>query len=179
MQLSKENSDAGGCNRSERPVRPPSARPGAPRRGLSPSTRFWPGTVRGPGRLQPSPRSTEESRAQRGPQQAPGTRHPPAAKRGPHPPGARSPALSSGIRSGLRAQCPDSHDAAPSRGVQNTRHRGARPRSAPPFPAPGPCPLGEEGARSYLAEVCGCHPGLARASLSPPSFPPRAPAGGF
>ncbi|XP_022364358.1 basic salivary proline-rich protein 2-like [Enhydra lutris kenyoni] len=51
------------------------------------------------------------------------------------------------------------------------RSSAARPRSL--SRAWGSPPPGDEGARAYLAEVCGCHPGPARTSLSPPP-PPNA-----
>ena len=144
---------------------PPSARPGAPGRRLSPPTPP-PGPGRGgpgassPARLRGDPSTPQPARCRkRGRAWAPAT-----------------PSAPLGLR-GLGARVRDSHGAAPSCGAQNTRHHGARPRSTPPLPAPGPPPRGEGRARPYLAEARGCHPGPARASSSPPPPPPTRASG--
>lgn len=159
MQLSKENSDAGGGNRSERPLCPPSARPGAPGRRLSPPT-----PLPGPGRGGPGASSPARLRGD------PSTPQPARCRKRGRAWAPAAPSAPLGL-TGLGARVRDSHGAAPSRGAQNTRHHGARPRSAPPLPAPGPPPRGEGRARPYLAEARGCHPGPARASSSPPASP--------
>lgn len=142
MQLSKENSGAGGATGAS--ARPPAAAYPPPDRG------------QGARRLQPSPPSAREEQPCGHPSRRPALRSP----------AARPPPL--GLEGTRR---PDGHRAVPARGARSTRHRGAGPRSAPPLPAPAPCPLGEEGrAPTWLS------PGPARSSSASSCPHARQPA---
>lgn len=145
MQLSKENSDAGGATGAS--ARPPAA--AHPPLCLG---------QRGPRRLQPSPPSEKKAQPRGDPSWRPALRSS----------AAESPPL--GLAGARR---PDGHRAVSASGAQSTRHHRARPGSAPPLPAPGPCPQGEEGVRSYLAQASVCHWGRRGRARHPPT-PTRA-----
>lgn len=145
MQLSKENSDAGGATGAS--ARPPAA--AHPPLCLG---------QRGPGAYSPA--------------RPPRRKHSPTGTRAGAPHFAAR--LPSHLLWDLRGRgARTGHRAVPAGGAQSTRHHGARPRSAPPLPAPGPCPLGEEGVRSYLAQASVCHWGR-RGRARPPPAPTRA-----
>lgn len=180
MQLSKENSDGGGGNKSERPVRLPSARPGPARPGASGRGRSPPTLPPGPGLRGPGASCTARLRGRK--RGSVGTRadarHPAA-----RPPqdegartGARSPATSSGTR-GAGHSGPGTATVRPPPAGRKTRDTAELGRAAPlPFPHRDPLPAEKSGRAPYLAEEGGCHPRPARASSSHTSPHARQPA---
>lgn len=144
MQLSKENSDAGGATGA-------SAGPPAAAR---------PPTSRGQG-------GPDASSPARPPRKNTAPRRPEPAPRTPEP---RSPATSSGTRGDAAPERPLSGPSR--RGAKHSTQRGSAAQLSTSSRTAA-VPLGEEGVRSYLAEASGCHWERGRRPR-PPLGPTRA-----
>lgn len=160
MQLSKENSDAGGCT-GTRAARQAAGRPGALGRGCSPPTAPRPGTAElgDPRALSPA-HPARRKLSSEGTRAGAGTAHRAAAERSRAPKGSPAGSARGPVRS-----TPDGPGPAGRQTGVTTRF--CKPRSPP---------SARRGPRPYLATACGCHPGPARASSSLYSPHARQPA---